>query len=419
MKYMKCTFKQTFFLVGSVIFTGELFSSASHNKVRLGIESITKKIVSHHAKLSNPKVGLITNQTGRIMQGDTTVRVLQKKGINVVKIFAPEHGYSGTVPAGHDVKNTFDSTSGVSVTSLYTHGRGKTITAKQLDEIDMLIFDIQDCGMRHYTYISSLYKVMEACKDFSKPLIVCDRPNPLGGNMEGPLVEPSLQSFISIASIPLRHGMTIGELALYFNGRLFDNKVSLYVVALKNYTRNKEDFIFLAPLSPNLPTLASLYGYSFLGLLGEVKPFKVGVGTTSAFQRLELPINVKQSSVFFKNVENALQKMQIPVKKIQYTNQKSKKYIGLQFLLDHTVSWSTMELLVLIFQEAKKGNIPLTFSPSFNKAFGSDLLQKAVQESKIDAHVLQAIKKQTEQFYKQAKKFFLYKPYPQLVHTDR
>ncbi|HTM05831.1 MAG TPA: exo-beta-N-acetylmuramidase NamZ domain-containing protein, partial [Patescibacteria group bacterium] len=240
-----------------------------------------------------------------------------------------------------------------------------------------------------------------------------------GGNMEGPLVEPSLQSFISIASIPLRHGMTIGELALYFNGRLFDNKVSLYVVALKNYTRNKEDFIFLAPLSPNLPTLASLYGYSFLGLLGEVKPFKVGVGTTSAFQRLELPINVKQSSVFFKNVENALQKMQIPVKKIQYTNQKSKKYIGLQFLLDHTVSWSTMELLVLIFQEAKKGNIPLTFSPSFNKAFGSDLLQKAVQESKIDAHVLQAIKKQTEQFYKQAKKFFLYKPYPQLVHTDR
>lgn len=103
-----------------------------------------------------------------------------------------------------------------------------------MDLVDILIFDIQDVGMRHFTYISLLYKVMEAAKTFDKPLIVCDRPNPLGGLMEGPLVEPSLISFISIAPVPLRHGMTIGELALYFNRYQMNNSVSLHVAKMKS-----------------------------------------------------------------------------------------------------------------------------------------------------------------------------------------
>jgi uncharacterized protein YbbC (DUF1343 family) len=191
-------------------------------------------------------------------------------------------------------------------------------------------------------------------------------------------------------------------------------KVFLQVVPMQHYTRKKEDFSFLAPLSPNLSTLDALYGYSFLGLLGEIKPFDVGVGTPFAFQRLGLPSNFKNGSLFFTRLENSFKRMQLSVKQIQYNNQKNKKYVGLQFLLNHAVDWSTMQILITTLQEAKKANISLTFSASFNKAFGTDSLQKAMQKSKFDLHFIQSMRQQTWQFYKQAKQFFLYKTYPHL-----
>jgi uncharacterized protein YbbC (DUF1343 family) len=412
---MILTYKHTFFFIHILLYVCGLFAEKSNGRLLLGIECVTKKIVITHAKLPHPRIGVVTNQTGRTMQGDTTIHILQKKDIKIAKIFAPEHGYWGTVPAGHEVKTIVDPVTRIPVISLYAHGAGKVITAQQLKDVDVLIFDMQDSGMRHYTYISSLYKIMEACKTFSKPLIVCDRPNPLGGYMEGPLVESTLLSFISIAPVPLRHGMTIGELALYFNGQLMQGKVALQVVPMQRYTRKKEDFSLFAPLSPNLSTLNALYGYSFLGLLGEIKPFDVGVGTQFAFQRLGLPNNFKNASLFFARLENSFKRMQLPVKKIHYTNQKNKKYIGLQFLLNSTIEWSTMQILITILQEAKKIGISLTFSPTFDKAFGSSCLQKAMQGNKVDMHFMQSIHKQTQQFYEQAKPFFLYKPYPRLI----
>src|SRR5207249_6044556 len=143
-------------------------------------------------------------------------------------------------------------------------------------ELDCLVFDIQDSGMRHYTYISTLLNTMKIAAEYKKPYIVLDRPNPLGGMMQGPLVQPDLISFISIAPIPLRHGMTIGELAHYFNGHILEKSAILHVIPMHDYNRmNGFAGTFLHQLSPNLLSLQSCYGYSFLGLLGEVEPFDV------------------------------------------------------------------------------------------------------------------------------------------------
>lgn len=386
-------------------------------KLLLGIECITKKVVQKHTQKSNPRVGLITNQTGISQKGLLSVQVLQKKSIAVHTIFAPEHGYWGTVPAGSPVQATIDPLTKVPVLSLYAHGAGKNVTEEQVKDIDLLIFDMQDCGMRHFTYISTLYKVMEGCKTFKIPLIVCDRPNPLGRIMEGPLVDPALQSFISIAPIPLRHGLTIGELALYFNNYLMGGKVLLKVIPMKHYKGKREDFVLLAPLSPNLKTLNAVYGYSFLGLIGEIKPFDVGVGTLFAFECIGLPKSIKNSFLFINQLEEQCKKMNLPIKRVFYDNQKKEPCIGLQLNFASAKKWSTMRLVFTILEETKQTGIALTFSSSFNKAFGNDCIQRYTKTNNaISKDWIDNIFNQSYTFCKKAKHCYLYKPYPSVLY---
>ena len=196
-------------------------------------------------------------------------------------IFAPEHGFDGKSHAAQEIKDGRDVKTKIPVMSLYGKGTGKKVDPEMIKNIDAFFFDIQDSGMRHYTYISTLFTILKAAEEEKKKVIVFDRPNPLGKAMEGPLVESSLISFISIASIPLRHGMTLGELAEYFNQHVLEKQAALTVVPMKNYDRTVGIEHLHAPLSPNIASKESCHGYSFLGLLGEVKPFDVGVGTAS------------------------------------------------------------------------------------------------------------------------------------------
>ncbi|RTL05979.1 DUF1343 domain-containing protein [Candidatus Dependentiae bacterium] len=372
-------FKKQFCVYLAIAKLGFFFTTCTtEKKILLGIECITKKTIKQHTKKGNPCVGLITNQTGITQKGLLSVQVLQQKSITVSTIFAPEHGYWGTVPAGNPVQTTVDPISKVPVVSLYAHGAGKNLTKEQVQNIDVLIFDMQDCGMRHFTYISTLYKVMEGCAKYKVPLLVTDRPNPLGGLMEGPLVDPALVSFISIAPIPLRHGMTIGELALYFNKQFFKNSVHLMVVPMKNYTRSLQDFIFFKRLSPNLPNKNAIYGYSFLGLVGEIEPFDVGVGTPYAFQQIGLPANCAGSSVFCEKILKAFLKYGIGSKIVTYTDKKKRTCVGVRFTFNTNQTWSTMFCLKTVLQKAQKTHIPLLFSQSFSKAFGQDTLPKYI-----------------------------------------
>lgn len=384
------------------------------NSFRLGIENVNRLFVSEvlNKPASAIRVGLVTNQTGKDQQGNRTVDVLLQKGLRVKYLFAPEHGFSGKIEAGNTVTDEIDASTKIPIVSLYVHGAGRKIDVNRMQDIDVLMYDLQDCGMRHYTYISLLLRVMEAALECNKPLIVLDRPNPLGGLMEGPLVEPDLISFISIAPIPVRHGMTIGELAHYFNHYMLKEPIALHVIKMSNYNRGTHQFTMLAPLSPNIATLESLGGYSFLGLLGEIAPFNVGVGTPDSFQIITLPISMDgkwlqvQQLLKHAGLESTIH--------THYVERKKQHYKGLKLVLKNKPVWSSLAIVVALLTFFKKEGIPLQFSASFDKAMGSSQLQKMINAGAIDNTFLTPIKNNLDTFYIKAFPTFLYQPHPYL-----
>ncbi|KAF2514133.1 DUF1343 domain-containing protein [Flavobacterium salilacus subsp. salilacus] len=236
--------------------------------------------------LKGKKVGIVTNQTGIInlksKEGHLVDFLLEKK-VNVKKIYAPEHGFRGTADAGELIKDGKDTKTGLPIVSLY--GNNKKPKPEQLEGIDVMVFDLQDVGARFYTYISSLHYVMEACAENNIPLIVLDRPNPNGGIVDGPILEPEYQSFVGMHPIPVLHGMTIGEYAQMINGEewLQNNiKCNLTVIPCTNY---KREMVYDLPVkpSPNLPNSQAINLYPSLCFF-EGTNVSVGRGTDKQFQ---------------------------------------------------------------------------------------------------------------------------------------
>ena len=185
--------------------------SNTATKVVTGAEQLSEYLPD----IENRKVGLIVNQTS-IVDGSHLVDLLLSKGIQVKKIFTPEHGFRGDVEAGDSVNNSIDKKTGIPIISLY--GKNKKPTKENLSGIDVIIFDIQDVGCRFFTYISTMHYAMEACAENNIPLIILDRPNPNGDYVDGPVLKPELKSFVGMHPIPIVHGCTVGELALMING---------------------------------------------------------------------------------------------------------------------------------------------------------------------------------------------------------
>ena len=208
--------------------------------------------------------------------------------IDIKKIFSPEHGFRGEADAGEKINNNIDTKTGIEIISLY--GKNKKPTNKQLNGIDILIFDIQDVGARFYTYISTLHFVMEAAAENNIKLIVLDRPNPNGHYVDGPIRELDLKSFIGMHPIPIVHGMTIGEYSLMINNEgWLANKIKcdLKVIKMQNYNRN---LIYNLPIkpSPNLPNQKSINLYPSLCLF-EGTNVSIGRGTNLQFQIIGNP----------------------------------------------------------------------------------------------------------------------------------
>ncbi|MDP7591986.1 MAG: DUF1343 domain-containing protein [Litorilituus sp.] len=232
--------------------------------------------------LADKKVGLVVNQTS--MVGDQhLVDMLIEKGVNVQTIFAPEHGFRGNYDAGEKFSSSIDSKTGVSLISIY--GNQRKPSAEVLANLDVIIFDIQDVGVRFYTYISSMHFMMEAAADAGKKFIVLDRPNPNGAFVDGPILEKGFTSFVGMHSIPLLHGMTVGELALMFKGEKWLNtqqELKLSVVSIQNYQRSMRYSLPVKP-SPNLPNDIAVNLYPSLGFF-EATPVSIGRGTAFPFQ---------------------------------------------------------------------------------------------------------------------------------------
>lgn len=394
-----------------------LFVSVSSNGLpfSLGVENLScaviQKIIPH---VKAPKVGLITNQSGVDRSGKRTIDKIKECGVTLKYIFLPEHGVTN-VAAGTSVPDSVDAATGISLISLYRHGSGKMISADHMNDIDMLIFDIQDSGMRHYTYISTLLQCMKIAQEYNKPFLVLDRPNPLSGVMEGPLVEKNLMSFISIAPIPLRHGMTIGELAWYFNRYVLEKPAQLHVVTMKGYNRtNGFEKELLTQLSPNLQSLQSCYGYSFLGLLGEVEPFDVGVGTPMAFRMIALPVDHAVSDHFWQHIQTLLSSYGIKSETYSHVHAKSHKQTkGLCLTFDTIKSIKSFELLIDILLLLKKEEIIFSFSAGFDKAVGTDKVKMVIAGTESKDVFFININRELDLFAQKARRSFLYTPAPE------
>jgi uncharacterized protein YbbC (DUF1343 family) len=249
--------------------------------------------------LKGKSVAVFANQTSMVKQTHL-VDTLLKRGINIVKIFGPEHGFRGDADAGEKIGNYIDKATGIEVISLY--GEHKKPTVADLSGVDIMLFDIQDVGVRFYTFISSLQYYMEAAFENSKPLLILDRPNPNGFYVDGPVLDPKFKSFVGMQPIPIVYGLTIGEYAMMIAGEKWlgsekaNQKMEYYkhvqnsadtpfhflVIKCKNYDHKSKYHLPVKP-SPNLPEIQSIYWYPSTCFF-EATVLSEGRGTDKPFQ---------------------------------------------------------------------------------------------------------------------------------------
>lgn len=235
-------------------------------------------------QLKGKRVALFSNHTG-IVNGRHTLDIMLDNGINVVTLFSPEHGFRGTADAGEHVGNSVDEPTGIPIASLYG-GKGKRMPSKEImDGLDVIAVDIQDVGLRFYTYYCTMIDLMNAAKAYGKEVLVLDRPNPNGMYVDGPILDMKYSSGVGRLPIPVVHGMTLGELAQMANGEgwLADGgKVKLDVVPCDGYTHQTRYMLPVAP-SPNLKSMLAIYLYPSMCYF-EATPVSLGRGTDSPFE---------------------------------------------------------------------------------------------------------------------------------------
>ncbi|MFV8458479.1 exo-beta-N-acetylmuramidase NamZ domain-containing protein [Vibrio owensii] len=256
-------------------------------KITLGIEN-TDQYLTY---LQNKRVGLVVNPTSHLPDGEHTIDFMLNQGVHVTTLFAPEHGIRGEQEAGEEVEDGIDVETGLPVISLY--GDHKKPTAEDLENVDVLVFDIQDVGVRFYTYISTMHYVMESVAENNKEIVILDRPNPNGDYVAGPIMEPEFTSFVGMHPIPVVHGLTVGELANMINGeRWLSNgiqipKEDIVVAEMQGYNHSTH-YSLPTPPSPNLQTDNAIQFYPSLGLF-EATSISVGRGSKTPFEVIAYP----------------------------------------------------------------------------------------------------------------------------------
>lgn len=278
---MQESLKKFFVVIVAVVLMMLPANKMMAGQVELGVE----RTQEYDNLLQGKRVGLLTNQTGVDSKLISTVDRLQAK-YNLTAVFVPEHGFYGAIAAGEEFNNaTFK---GLTVYSLY--GDNKHPSAEMLQNIDVLCIDLQDIGVRHYTYVSTMAYAMEACAAAGKPVIVFDRPNPLGGEVDGSVLKPQFKTFIGLYELPLRHGLTIGEYARYINEHE-QIKCALTVIPMKHWKRSmqwRDTGLPWVSTSPLIPTAETAALYAATGVAGDTN-LSVGVGTAKPFYYVGAP----------------------------------------------------------------------------------------------------------------------------------
>jgi len=252
---------------------------AENAPVKTGAESTAE----YFPLLGTKKIAILSNQTGMVGK-EHLVDLLHRKGYNVVALFSPEHGFRGNADAGEAVSSSVDEKTGIPIKSLYEGKSGKP-GEQAMNSFDLLIVDMQDVGLRFYTYYATMIKMMDACAEYHKKVLILDRPNPNGFYVDGPILDMKYKSGVGWLPIPIVHGMTLGELALMANGEKWleqGRTCDVTVIKCKNYTHRTKYILPIAP-SPNLPNMKAVYLYPSTCFF-EATPVSLGRGTTLPFQ---------------------------------------------------------------------------------------------------------------------------------------
>jgi uncharacterized protein YbbC (DUF1343 family) len=374
-----------------------LFYSASAQPSGLAIPGAyaTK---SYFPLLKNKKVALVVNHTSVILKTHL-VDSLLASGIQISKILAPEHGFRGIADAGAHVDDSVDQKSGLPIISLY--GTHKKPTPEDLKNVDILVFDIQDVGVRFYTYSSTLHYVMEACAENKVPLLILDRANPNGHYIDGPVLDRQFASFVGLNPIPIVHGCTLGELAKMINGEgWLANKVvcDLKVIPVQNYTHESVVHISIAP-SPNLPNDQSIGLYPSLCLF-EATPVSIGRGTKTQFQVAGLPMEGAGDYQF----------TPVPMSGAMDPPQKGKLCFGFN-LTTVPVRPLGFSLKYLFFFFAKMGKSETFFSsPSFfDRLAGTDTLRMQMLSGQTESQIRASWEPGLKAYSQMRLRYLLYK----------
>jgi uncharacterized protein YbbC (DUF1343 family) len=378
-----------------LVFFFSFFSEIVFSQVVTGAEQPEKYL----PLLQGKKVGVIANHTAVI--GNThLVDSLLKLGVKIIKVYSPEHGFRGTANAGEKVNDQSDEATGLPIVSLY--GKNKKPTAEQIKDIDVLVFDIQDVGVRFYTYISTMTYCMEAAAESNKEIIVLDRPNPNGHFVDGPILEKEFSSFIGLHEVPIAHGMTVGEYAQMVNGEGWLSngiKCNLSVIVCNNYSHTTKYNLPIKP-SPNLPNMSSVYLYPSVCLF-EGTAISVGRGTDKPFQVIGHP-DLKSDKYSFTPKPNDGAKEPKLNGKLCYGFDLSN--FGEVIMPDYGKIY--LFWLINVYNEfPDKKNF---FTSSFNLLAGNDKLKQQIISRKTEAEIRNSWQDGLKSFKQVRKKYLLY-----------
>ncbi|PAD36930.1 exo-beta-N-acetylmuramidase NamZ family protein [Terribacillus saccharophilus] len=381
------------------------------NKVTPGVEVL---LDDQKELLKGKKVGLITNPTGIDSKMNSIVDLLHDDSdIELTALFGPEHGVRGDAQAGEYVESYIDEKTGLPVYSLY--GQTRKPTPEMLKNVEVLVFDIQDVGTRYYTYIYTMAYAMEAAKENNIPIVVLDRPNPQGGlTVDGPVLEPEFSSFIGMYPIPTKHGMTVGELASFFNEE-FNIGADLRVVKMKGWRRSMDfddtGLPFVLP-SPNMPTVSTTFVYPATGLI-EGTNLSEGRGTTKPFELIGAPfINSTNLAAEL----NSLSLSGVKFRAASFTPTSSKHAgklsHGVEIYVTDRADFDAVTTglyIIKTIHDMYPDDFEFLSNNFFDKLIGNDRVRTMILEGASVEEIMKGHQKELHEFKKVRKEYLIYK----------
>lgn len=386
----------------------------AYSQVMTGIEVLRD---ANFELLEGKRVGLITNPTGVDRNLKSTVDILfEAPDVQLVALYGPEHGVRGDIPAGVKVENQVDAKTGLKVHSLY--GKTRKPTPEMLQNVDVLVYDIQDIGCRSYTFISTMGLVMQAAAEQNKEVVILDRPNPLGGEkVEGSGVSQGYFSFVSQYDIPYIYGLTCGELANYLNQEI---GCKLTVVPMQGWRRNmrfEDTGLPWVPTSPQIPSTTAAILYPATGIIGEMGFLNIGVGYTLPFQVMAAPwvnavqlsdaLNAKQlpgvafRPIVFKPLFGSMQGQQVQGVQLHITDYSQVRLSDIQFHVIEAMHQLYPSHVLFSAETEKRNNM-------FDKVCGTNFIRENFSKQYKTDDILSYWRNNEQVFKEKSASFYLY-----------